>query len=188
MGRVRRNLLGILVTLTCGGLGACHHSSGDSGAPLVKRHAGPADGAADAAGQRVDNGPTDLVSAVSAAGREEGPVGLKFQVSQRPVAGQPMVMTLRLVANQPLEHLEARFHPDDGLDISQGEVFDPEGHMEPGEAVDHTLTLLPAHDGVYTVMATVTMGTAADAVSRSFIIPIVVAAAAPVNARAAKTR
>ena len=50
--------------------------------------------------------------------------------------------------------------------------------MEAGSAVDHTLTLIPSHDGVYTVMATVTTGSAAEAVSRSFVIPIVVASEA----------
>jgi hypothetical protein len=55
--------------------------------------------------------------------------------------------------------------------------------MEAGEAVDHALTVTPGRDGVYTVLATVTTGLAAEAVSRSFVIPIVVGstvAAAPV--------
>jgi hypothetical protein len=179
MGRVQRNLLGILVATACGVLGACHHSGG---APLVKRHAGPV-----AAGSGADQGPTDLVSAVSSSGAAEGLVSLKFQIVQRPVAGQPVVLVLRLMANQPLEHLEARFHTDDGLDIPQGSDFDPEGHLDAGAAVDHSLTVMAPHEGVYTVMATVTTGSAADAVSRSFVIPIVVGPAdAPADAVAAK--
>lgn len=115
-----------------------------------------------------------MVAAVSGRGAEDGPVGLKFQLGQRPSAGKPVVITLRLVANQPLEHLEARFHPDEGLTISQGIDFDPLGHMDDGASVDHTLTLVPAHDGVFTLLATVTTGAAAEEVSRSFVIPIVV--------------
>jgi hypothetical protein len=95
------------------------------------------------------------------------------------VAGQPVVVTLRLVANQALEHMEARFLPDDGLVISQGDDFDPQGPLDVGATLDHTLTLVPAHDGVYTVMATVTTGAAAEAVSRSFVIPIVVGSGSP---------
>jgi hypothetical protein len=38
---------------------------------------------------------------------------------------------------------------------------------------------VPSQDGVFTVMATVTTGTAAEVVSRSFVIPIVVGTAAP---------
>jgi hypothetical protein len=182
-----------MVAATGGLLAACSHSPDRSAAPLIKRHAaGTAAGATLA--QALDTGPTDLVAAVSGSGGE-GPVGLKFQVTQRPVSGVPVVINLRLLANQPLEHLEARFHPDDGLQVTQGGDFDPEGPMETGSAVDHTLTVLPAHDGIYTVMATVTTGSPAQAVSRSFVIPIVVAgqpppapAAAPVRAVTAKRK
>ena len=91
-----------------------------------------------------------------------------------------MVITLRLVANQALEHLEARFRPDDGLELTQGGDFDPEGPMDAGTAVDHTLSLVPGHDGVYTVMATLTTRSAAEGLSRSFVIPIVVGGGLPV--------
>jgi hypothetical protein len=189
MGRVRGNLIGMLVAIPCGLLAACGHSSGDSGATLVRRHAGTGGGAAAAGGNGADAGPSDLVAAVSAAGADTGPVGLKFQVGQRPVAGQPVVVTLRLVANQPLEHLEARFRPDDGLNISVGGDFDPEGPMDAGTTIDHALTLVPSHDGVYTIMATVTTGSAGDAVSHRFVIPIVVPAAPDAgSAPAAKPR
>jgi hypothetical protein len=53
--------------------------------------------------------------------------------------------------------------------------------MEAGASLDHLLTLVPGQDGVYTVMATVTTGPAAEAVSRSFVIPIVVATAPPAS-------
>jgi len=179
MGRVHRNLLGILLAAACGMLLACHHSGG---AALVKRHAKLAAGSSAA-----DQGPVDLVSAVSLSGSGEGAVSLKFQLRQRPVAGQPVDIVLRLVANQPLEHLEARFHTDDGLDIPQGSDFDPEGHMDAGSALEHRLTVVAAHEGVYTVMATLTNGTAADAVSHSFVIPIVFGPAGPqADAPAAK--
>jgi hypothetical protein len=169
-------LIGLLVA-GCGLLGACGHSGGSTGAPLVKRQAGPGGARGSNPGANdADDGPRDLVSAVS-GGVEEGPVGLKFQLGQRPVAGQPVVITLRLVANQALDHLEARFHADDGLEVTQGGDFDPQGHLDAGAAVDHNLTLLPGRDGIYTVMATVTSGTADAAISRSFVIPIVVGAA-----------
>jgi hypothetical protein len=179
LGRLRGTLIGLLAA-ACGLLGACGHAGGSAGAPLVKRHDAPGNRSGSSpTANAADTGPTDLVSAVS-GGRDEGPVGLKFQVGQRPVAGQPVVITLRLVANQPVDHLEARFHADEGLDVSQGGDFDPEGHLDAGEAVDHDLTLTPGHDGIYTVMATVTAGTADAAVSRSFVIPIVVGAAVAV--------
>jgi hypothetical protein len=160
----------------CGPLGACHHSGGSAGAPLVKRHAPGSEGASNPSANAADSGPTDLVSAVS-GGRDEGPESLKFQVARRPVAGQPVVITLRLTANQALDHLEARFRPDDGLQVTQGADFDPQGHLDAGATVDHDLSLIPDHDGIYTILATVTTGSADAAVSRSFVIPIVVGAA-----------
>ena len=181
LGPVRATLIGTLLA-ACGLLGACHHGAA-SATPLVKRHSGPGSGSGPGAGD-APAGPTDLVSAVSGGG-EEGPAGLKFQVGQRPVAGQPVVITLRLVANQALEHLEARFHPDDALELTQGGEFDPEGPLEAGATVDHTLTVVPGHDGVYTVMATVTTGVAAEGVSRSFVIPIVVGGVPPAAAAVA---
>jgi hypothetical protein len=175
----------MLLAAACALLGACGHW-GSSGAALVKRHADPTTAAA---GPAADPDHADMVSAVAGNGGDDGQLGLKFQVNRRPVAGQPVVVALRLVPKAPLEHLEARFRPDDGLDITAGGEFDPEGHLEAGTAVDHTLTLLPAHDGVFTVMATVTTGSADEAVSRSFVIPLVVdAAPAPTNAAAAKHR
>ncbi|HEV2703113.1 MAG TPA: hypothetical protein VGV09_15915 [Steroidobacteraceae bacterium] len=171
LGPVRARLIGTLLA-SCALLGACHHGA-SSTTPLVKRHAGagsgPNPGAVD-----IASGPTDLVSAVSGGAGGEGPVGLKFQVARRPVAGQPVVVTLRLAANQALDHLEARFRPDEGLAVTQGADFDPRGHLDAGESVDHDLTLIPDHDGIYTVLATVTTGSADAAVSRSFVIPIVV--------------
>ena len=178
MGPVRGKWIAMLVASACGVLAACSHSAGSDAAPLIKRQAaGTGSGSGASARNGDDAGPTDLVSAVSGGGGD-GPVGLKFQVTQRPVSGKPVVVTLRLIANQPLQRLEARFHPDEGLDVTQGGDFDPEGPMEAGSAVDHTLTIVPSHDGVYTVMATVTTGSAAEAVSRSFVIPIVVASEA----------
>jgi hypothetical protein len=48
--------------------------------------------------------------------------------------------------------------------------------LDAGATVDHNLTLIPGQDGIYTVMATVTAGSPDAAVSRSFVIPIVVGA------------
>jgi hypothetical protein len=178
LGRVEGKLFVILVAAACAALGACSHSAGSNGSPLVKRHADGStggNGTANGSKNGIQDGPADLVAAVSGGG--DSPVGLKFQLAQRPVSGQPVVITLQLVANQALEHLEARFLADEGMTLTQGGEFDPEGHMEAGEAVDHALTVIPSHDGVYTVLATVTTGSAAEAVSRSFVIPIVVGSA-----------
>jgi hypothetical protein len=186
MARLEGKWIAALLAAACGLLGACSHSHIGSGTPVIKRHdAGSPGGGGNSAGNGADPGPRDLVSAVS-GGAGDGPVGLKFQVGQRPLAGQPVVITLRLVANQPLERLEARFRADEGLQLTQGGDFDPPGHMDVGDTVDHALTLVPDHDGIFTVMATVTIGSEAEGISRSFVIPIVVAAAAPASAPAAK--
>ncbi|HEY6456459.1 MAG TPA: hypothetical protein VIY90_14395 [Steroidobacteraceae bacterium] len=185
MGRIRGKWLAITVASACGLFAACSHNAGSGAGPFTKRQgAGTPAGSATTPRNVADAGPADLVSAVS-SGVGEGPVGLKFQVTQRPVTGKPVVITLRLTANRPLDHLEARFHADEGLEVTQGADFDPEGPVEAGSAVDHALTIVPAHEGIYTVMATVTTGSAAEVVSRSFVIPIVVASQAPPGAAAA---
>ncbi|HTV79266.1 MAG TPA: hypothetical protein VMF03_13480 [Steroidobacteraceae bacterium] len=170
MGRVQRILSGLLLAAACGSLAACGHSAGVT-LPFVTHHAL----SADAAGSKAPNqASSDLVSAVALGGSADSSISLKFQVGQRPVAGQPVPLLVHLVANQPLEHLEARFHGDEGLDIPKGGSFDPADHLQAGTALDHTLTVIPAHEGVFTLMATITTGTAAEALSRSFVIPIVV--------------
>ena len=172
--------MALLAASACGLLGACGHSAGDRAAPPVKHQAaGAAGSVAHLAGGGAAPGPNDLVSAVSGSGAgagsgSDGPVGLKFQVRQRPEVGKAVGITLRLAANQPLDHLEARFQSDAGLDITQGGEFAPQGHMDPGATMDHTLTVVPVHEGIFTVMATVTTGSAAQTVSRSFVIPVVV--------------
>jgi hypothetical protein len=173
LGRVQSKFVGILaLAAALGSLAACSHSVASGGSQLVKRHAA----ASGPAGAGVDEGPTDLVAAVSNGGGDNGPVGLKFQLGQRPVAGKPVVITLRIAANQPLDVLSAAFLPDEGLEVGQGGDFTPQGHMEAGGTVDHTLTVTPNHDGVYTVLATVTAGSPESAISRNFVIPIVVGA------------
>jgi hypothetical protein len=172
LGRVQGKLVGILaLAAALGALSACSHSDAGSGAALVKRHPGAPSGT----GGGADTGPTDLVAAV-ANGGGDGPVALKFQLGQRPVAGKPVVITLRIAANQPLDQLSAAFLPDDGLEVAANGDFAPQGHMDPGGTVDHVLTVTPSHDGVYTVLATVTIGSPESSVSRSFVIPIVVGA------------
>jgi hypothetical protein len=173
LGRVQSIFVGILaLAAALGTLAGCSHSDTAGGPQLVKRHAA----ASVPAGGGADQGPTDLVAAVANGGGDNGPVGLKFQLGQRPVAGQPVVITLRIAANQPLELLSAAFLPDEGLVVGQGGDFAPQGHMEAGGTVDHTLTVTPSHDGVYTVLATVTAGSPEAAISRNFVIPIVVGA------------
>jgi hypothetical protein len=182
-------LVGILaLAAALGTLAACSRPDAAGGPQLVKRHAA----ASVPAGGGADTGPTDLVAAVANGGGDIGPVGLKFQLGERPVAGKPVVITLRIAANQPLELLSAAFLPDEGLAVGQGADFAPQGHMEAGATVDHTLTVTPSHDGVYTVLATVTAGSPDAAVSRNFVIPIVVGApladvAVPIKPLSAKT-
>src|ERR1700685_2540963 len=137
MRGVQRKLIGTMRAVACGLLGACHHHFGGASTAPLPGGTGAANSSADPTNPAV----TDMVAAVSGRGAEDGPVGLKFRLAQRPSAGKPVVITLRLAANQALEHLEARFHPDDGLQITQGADFDPLGHLDAGTALDHTLTL-----------------------------------------------
>ena len=165
-------------SLAAAGAIACMASCGryGSGSPsaggvqpqhAVTPHAVPADALAQ-----------DLVEAVGTS-RGTGPVDLQFALRQRPVAGQPLTVKLRLSAATPLDRVEAHFHADDGLDIRDGAQLNSVEHLQAGAGVDHDLSVIPEHEGVYGIVATITTTSQSESVSRSFSIPILVDPAAP---------
>ncbi|HTY49672.1 MAG TPA: hypothetical protein VMB48_08270 [Steroidobacteraceae bacterium] len=173
MGACRRGLAAVAAALC---LAACGYFGGGSGAAgsAQVQHAAAAPAAAPAA----DPLARDLVEAVSAS-RNSGPVDLRFALQQRPVAGQPLTVKLRLSMGSSLDRVEAHFRADDGLDIRDGAQLAPVDHPAAGANVEHDLTVIPEHEGVYTLMATITTTSQSESVSRSFSIPILVDPAPP---------
>ena len=141
----------------CGGAG--------HGAPTApaQTHAATATGSGD-----------DLVEAVGSS-REQSLLDLKFALRQRPQAGHPLDIDVRLTPLADLERVEARLYADDGLELRSGTTLPALDHPAAGIAVDQDIVVVPAHDGVYTILVTVTGGgSATTTVSRTFGIPLIV--------------
>lgn len=155
----------VLLALACGGLAACGHS-GSGTAP-----AAPA--AAAAAAPRTPHGPADdLVQAVS-SGQDEN-LDLRFAVREKPVAGRPVDITVQLTPRTDLEHLTARVHVDDGLTLRSGAELPPLDHPQRDQPVQQEIVAMPARDGIYTIMVTVTAELGSGSLSRTFAIPLMV--------------
>jgi hypothetical protein len=151
-------------------LAACSHGSGGTtagvnaqAAPRMQLRTGPGS----------DPLAADLVEAVS-NGRGPGPIDVRFALRQKPVAGQPLTVVLRLVPTTALDGMEAHFRTDDGLQLRDGAQLDAPDHPAAGASMTHEITVVPESAGVYSLMATITTTIQSEPVSRSYSIPIIV--------------
>jgi hypothetical protein len=114
----------------------------------------------------------DMVAAVSLT-NEKAPIGVKFALRQQPEIGQPTQLDLVLVPASRFQRITVSFHADDGLAVSEGAHWDPIERPEVGVPLAHSLTLVPGHDGIFNLTATVLTETDTDATARTFLIPLV---------------
>ena len=163
--------------LACAGIAACGGAGhGTPATAAAQTHAATAPG-------------DDLVEAVGSS-REQSLLDLKFALRERPQAGRPLDIDVRLTPLADLERVEARLYADDGLELRSGATLPVLDHPAAGIAVDQDIVVVPAHEGVYTILVTVTGGGgSATTVSRTFGIPLIVnsgdSSSAPVSSAAA---
>jgi len=131
---------------------------------------------------------------VKAAGRDDPgvPVGVAFDLKQRPVPGQPFEVLIEITPTAELAQLSARVESGGGLDVRGGSNLPIVPQPAVGTPVQHVITAVAEADGVYTLNVLVSgpPGPSGEpGRTRSFLIPVIagagVAGAEPRPAEAA---
>ncbi len=152
--------LGWLLVLAC--LGACERAP----------DAPPAAAPAAAAPRKAPLSP-DMVSAVSGS-KGSAAVDLKFALGSRPEPGRPLDIEMAVIPADASATIRLIVQNSDGLAITAGqEMTIPKG-AEPGTALMHRVTIVPARDGVFSLSAVALIDTDKSSLTRTFAIPIIV--------------
>jgi hypothetical protein len=115
----------------------------------------------------------DMVAAFSANRAQQGLVDLKFQLTKRPVVGEPVDIELALTPAVELERLFARFQVAEGLQLVSGGETDHMEHPAAGVPVGHKITVVAKSDGIFYITAIVLADSEKESVARTFSIPII---------------
>lgn len=116
-----------------------------------------------------------MVTGVTNTAKPGAPVELKFELKNRPTAGEPLSIELAFIPLQESEYLRATFLATEGLELRQAPT--PEYRdVEAGGVYRHTLTVVPREDGAYYTSVIVVMEVPNGAEARSFSIPVIVGA------------
>ena len=114
----------------------------------------------------------ELVAAVSL---EQGsaPVGLRFQLLDRPAAGKSFRVRLRVAPSQAVDSLQASFEPTQGLTLAGPVSFQTAG-IALGDTRDHTLSLQTTGAGVFEIRVRVSVTSLQGPASTVFSVPVIV--------------
>lgn len=125
------------------------------------------------AGSKVAGLPPDMVAAVS-AGRSATMIGLHFAIGDLPVIDKPLPVEIAVVPHIPFSSVHVYFEARDGVALSTGKELGPLTDVLPEKPITHKLVLLPLHEGVYTITATVDTEGTEGSITRVFSIPVII--------------
>jgi hypothetical protein len=133
--------------------------------------------AAAAAKPRTATGSEQTASMVEAAtsGKTTAPLQLKFELPQRPVAGQPFSLSLALIPGVAAQSMTLQFGESAGLTVADS-ADRPIGAVQPDTPYRQEVTLSAAADGVYFLSLNASIVHDAIVETRSYSIPIIVSA------------
>jgi hypothetical protein len=153
-------------------LSACSLRGNAAGSAV---HSGAAAPAPPAASHPAATPGADMVAAVS-SGKTSLPVAVKFELRQRPEAGQPAELDLLIIPSAPLDRLMTSFHAEQGLALRDGGQPGVAERLEPGVPIARKLTIVPQQDGIYYVDATVLADWSGESIGHTFTIPVIAGA------------
>jgi len=153
-------LLVACVALAIGGCSSSDEVQSKVAAPVASQAPTP---------QSLD---AELVAAVSL---EQGsaPVGLRFQLLDRPATGKSFRVRLRMTPSQAVDTLQATFEPTQGLTLTGPASFQSAG-IAVGDSRDHTLGLQATVSGVFEIRVRVSVVTLQGPASAVFSVPVIV--------------
>ena len=109
------------------------------------------------------------------SGRTSAPVHLKYEIAERPVAGQTIVLRLALLPETVAQSLALQVNDTAGLVLAD-RAEKQFGAAQPDSVYRQEITLSAPAEGVFFLSLTATITHEATAETRTFTIPIIVAA------------
>lgn len=155
-------------------LAACSGKQAPSAADqLAAKNAATATAAKQHAGTIADQTATMVQAPTS--GKATAPMQLKYEIAQRPVAGQTIDMSLAVLVSAPAQSLTLHLADSPGV-VFANNTDRPLGAVVPDMVYRQEVQLSAAGEGVYFVGVTATMTRDMLNETRNFSIPIIVSA------------
>lgn len=152
-------------------LGACHKESAPAAADSALTSAKPDAPVQPKPKLTAAERTAGMVLAAS-QGKSSAPVDIKFDLMQKPKVGQPVDVSLALIAQVPANPATVQVSGADGLTVATGGQFDI-ASAEAGEVYKHTVSVTPETDGVLLLGVTVSLKHEEVTDTKTFMIPII---------------
>ena len=115
-----------------------------------------------------------MVAAVPSSG-SAGVIDMRFDLAGRPVAGQPLDVSVALVPTVGnLRSFSVVFQSSEAVEVRSGAQLAMDEAPAAGTAYFHTVSVVPRRDGVAYISAVVLVDQEGVSVARSFAIPLIV--------------
>jgi hypothetical protein len=160
-------------------LAACQKDSGS--APAAKKAPQAGIPAAAQAGPTPQQLTAGMVEAVT-QGKSQAPVALKFELTQRPVAGQALSVGIALLPQIAAADATIAISAPDELKVATDDVQIDFPAVDPSQVYRHVIQLTPAAEGVFLLTLNVNLKHDPYVDTRIFSVPIIVEAAMPAGA------
>jgi hypothetical protein len=124
-----------------------------------------------------------MVAAVAPPGTGPSTVEVKFELQGHPDVAQPLDVDVVIVpVFGAVERISGKFTADDGLEVVSGQDIPAAEKPVEGTPIHYTVRVLPKHDGVFTLTATLNVDAAGRSTSQIFSMPVIVGAGPPAEA------
>jgi hypothetical protein len=167
-------LCGTVLVAGCGGKSPPADAAKPNAAPSAP--AAAAKKAAASAGENIG-----MVNAVGIV-KSTVPVAVKFGLGSRPKLGEPLAIDLAVVPQIAADSAVIQVAESDGLDTSAVGAGVPLDKVEAGGSYKRSISVTPTKSGVLLLALQVTIKHDEISESRPFLVPIIVADAAPAAA------
>jgi len=167
--------LRLIILLAIAASAACHKES--STAPTVR--AKPKAGIRAAAANQQGAGAQETAGMVEAVvqSKSQAPITLKFDLLERPVAGQPLEVAIALLPQIAARSATVAVAASDGLKLEPGGNQFEVAAVEAAQVYRHGIKVTPAAEGLYLLTLSVSLQHDQTSDLRVFSVPILVAKA-----------
>lgn len=118
-----------------------------------------------------------MVEAVSLA-KSNVPVGLKFQLTQRPALGEALEVVVAVLPEVAADSATLKVAGSDGLQLAAGNTSREIPSIEAGQVYKESIMVTPTMEGVQLLTLTVALKHDESSDTRGFSVPVIVAPAA----------
>jgi hypothetical protein len=164
-------------------LAGCQKDSGT--APAARKAAHARAQASAQSGLTPEEMTAGMVEAAT-QGKSQAPVGMKFDLPQRPVEGQPVEVAIALMPQIAANKATVDVSASDGLQLGAEDNEFEFAAVEPTQVYRHSIKVIPSAEGVYLLTLNVSLKHDPLDDTRVFSVPIIVAPAIDAPASAAQ--